>query len=129
VRRAGVDQSVERIDYGLDDQDSVPDSDNDEISFSSPPRPDWLWPTQPPTQWTPRFLITGVTLSRRETDHSLHLVPRLRMHGTIHPLPQYVFLAWRLINRFVFMAWQRIKFTFFLYLYGKRTKVLSEQTE
>jgi hypothetical protein len=28
----------------------------------------------------------------------LHLVPRSRMRGTIPPLPQYVFMAWRLVQ-------------------------------
>jgi len=27
-----------------------------------------------------------------------HLLPRLRMHGTIPPLPQYIFMAWYLMK-------------------------------
>jgi hypothetical protein len=29
---------------------------------------------------------------------NLHLVPRLKMYGIIHPLPQYVFMAWFLVK-------------------------------
>jgi hypothetical protein len=35
-----------------------------------------------------------------ETDHThLHLVSRLGMSGSVHPLPSYVFMAWRLIKQ------------------------------
>jgi hypothetical protein len=53
-----------------------------------------LWPTQPPIQWVPWLKRPG-----READHYLHLVPRLRMHGAIPPLPQYVLMALCLIKR------------------------------
>jgi hypothetical protein len=58
--------------------------------FSSPPRPGRFW--------GPRSVLSngyrgkrgrGVKLTTR-----LHLVPRLRMCGVIHPLPQYSFIAW-----------------------------------
>jgi hypothetical protein len=39
----------------------------------------------------------------------LHLIPRLRMHGAILPLHQYVLMAWCLRNGFVFMAWDLFK--------------------
>jgi len=28
----------------------------------------------------------------------IHLVPLSRMRGAIHPLPQYAFMAWRLVK-------------------------------
>jgi hypothetical protein len=33
----------------------------------------------------------------RLTTH-VHLVPRLRMHGVLPPLPDYVFMAWWLVK-------------------------------
>jgi len=40
----------------------------------------------------------------------LHLVPRSRIRGSIHPLPQYAFMAW-----FSFKAQEQL----YLYLYGE----------
>jgi len=41
--RAGRDQPVQRLGYGLDDRYSIPGRSNDRICFSSPPRADRLW--------------------------------------------------------------------------------------
>jgi hypothetical protein len=57
-----------------------------------------LGPTQPPIQRVPGAHILAVKRPRRETDHSLHLVPRSRMRGVISPLPQYIFMAWCLVK-------------------------------
>jgi len=51
-----------------------------------------LGPTQPPIQWILWALSLGEKWPGHEADHS-HLVLRLRMHGVILPLPQYVFMA------------------------------------
>jgi hypothetical protein len=40
----------------------------------------------------------GGKVQRRETDHYPHLVPGLKMRGTIPPLPHYVFMAWYLVK-------------------------------
>jgi hypothetical protein len=57
-------------------------------------------PTHPLDQCVPGTLPPGVKL----TTH-LHVMLRLRLHGAIHPLPLYVFMAWCLIkqsDKFVF---------------------------
>jgi hypothetical protein len=64
--------------------------------FATASRP-VLGPTQPPVKWVPETLIAGVTAL-------LHVVPRLRMHGAVPTLRQYVFMAWCLIKRYVFIA-------------------------
>jgi hypothetical protein len=62
--------------------------------LSSPPRPEGLrGPTQPLIQWVQGALSLGVKL----TTH-LHLVPRSRMRGVIHSLPQYAFIACCFMN-------------------------------
>jgi len=72
-------------------------------------RPD-LGPTQPSIQQVPGVLSPKVKLPGREADHShLHLVSRLRISGTIPPLPQYVFNVWYLVK-------YRDKFTLLLLL-------------
>jgi hypothetical protein len=50
--------------------------------------------TQPPIQWVPRVLFLWVKQPRREANRHLHPVQRLRILGTIPPLPQYAFMAW-----------------------------------
>jgi hypothetical protein len=51
-------------------------------------------------------LIPGIKWLGCEADHSPPLVPRLRMDGTIHPLPQYVSMAWWLTMQE--MSWHGI---------------------
>jgi hypothetical protein len=90
---AGVAQSVWRLDYGLDDQGSIPGRGNNVIfSFATVPTPA-LSPTLPPIQWVPGALTPMVKRPGRETDIHIHVVPMLRMRGTIPPLPQYVSTA------------------------------------
>jgi hypothetical protein len=57
-----------------------------------------LRPTQPP-----HFMDNMVSFPGRSVKPTtyLHLVPRLRMRGVIPPFPQYVFMAWRLINQWL----------------------------
>jgi hypothetical protein len=50
-------------------------------------------PVEPPIQW-----VTEVKRLGREADHSLPS-PRSRMSGAIPPLPQYAFIAWRLVKQ------------------------------
>jgi hypothetical protein len=57
--------------------------------FSSPPLPDRLWNSL--------SLLSSRYRDVKMTTH-LHLVPRLRMRGDIPPFPQYVFMAWFLVN-------------------------------
>jgi len=45
------------------------------------------WPTQPPTQYAPGNFSPDIKRSKRNPDHSLHLVPWLRMNGAVPPLP------------------------------------------
>jgi len=58
--------------------------------FSSPLHPDWLWGPQHPIQWVP----WGKSSWGVELITQLHQVLRSRMHGAIHPLPQYFFILW-----------------------------------
>jgi hypothetical protein len=62
---------------------------------------------QPPIQWVPRALSLGVKRPGCELTTHLHLVPKSRMPGAIHPLTQYAFMAWCLVKN-------RDKFTFYL---------------
>jgi len=52
-----------------------------------------LGPTQPPNQCVPKALFPTVKRTWYQADH-LNLVPKLRMRGAIHRLPQYVFMSW-----------------------------------
>jgi hypothetical protein len=60
--------------------------------FATASRPS-LGSTQPPIPWVPMSLSLGVKLTTL-----LHVVPRLRIHEAIPPLPQYVFMAWHLFK-------------------------------
>jgi hypothetical protein len=51
-----------------------------------------LEPAQPPSKRLLGALTCGVKLLEHETDH-LQLVPRLRMHGTLPPLPPCALMA------------------------------------
>jgi hypothetical protein len=50
----------------------------------------------------------------------LHVVPRLRMHGAVPPLP-HIFMVWCLITAFIFMVWYFVKYkdNFALLIVGK----------
>jgi len=54
-------------------------------------------PAHPPMY---RWLLPRVQTGRdvKLTTYFL-LVPRLRMRGNVHPLPQYIFMAWCLIKQ------------------------------
>jgi hypothetical protein len=56
-----------------------------------------LWPTKPHIQWVPAFSSPEFSDRGVKLTTHLHLMPRLRMRGTIPPLPQYVFRAWNSI--------------------------------
>jgi hypothetical protein len=45
-----------------------------------------------------RALTPGVKRPELEADHSLPSGTELIMHETIPPLPEYVFMAWRLVK-------------------------------
>jgi hypothetical protein len=45
-----------------------------------------------------RDSFPGVKASGREADHHLHLVPRSRKRGALSLLPQYIFMAWCLVQ-------------------------------
>jgi hypothetical protein len=53
--------------------------------FSTSSRPA-LGPTQPPIQWVPVALSTGVKRPRRETDHSPPTIAEVKKCGIIHPV-------------------------------------------
>jgi hypothetical protein len=65
--------------------------------------------TQPPIQWVLGALPWEVKQTGLGVNHSLPL-PRLRVYGTISPIPQYVFMAWCLVKHR-----DNFTFTFFLY--------------
>jgi hypothetical protein len=56
-----------------------------------------LEPAQPPCKRLPRALTCGIKLLEHEADH-LQLVLRLRMHGTVPPLPPCAFMAYEGTN-------------------------------
>ena len=51
-----------------------------------------LGPTQFPIQWVPS-IFPWSKVAAHDVNHSLLLVPRLRMSGAILPLPPYAFMA------------------------------------
>jgi hypothetical protein len=63
--------------------------------FSSPPRPDRLWgPLSILSNGYQRLFPWGKSGRGVKLTIHLHLVPRLRVRGAIHVLPQYAFMAW-----------------------------------
>jgi len=62
--------------------------------------------TQPPILWVLRALSSrwGMKLITH-----LHLVFKLRMHGTVSPLPKYVFMTWCLSAGYIFIVWYLVK--------------------
>jgi hypothetical protein len=91
-----VAESVQRLGYGLDDWDSIPRTGNGIFFFSTTSRLA-LGPTHHPIQWVPGAITLGTKQLGHAVDCSPHLVPRLRMHGAIPPLPQ-LFMAWYLVK-------------------------------
>jgi len=71
---------------------------------STPPRPGWFW--------GPAILVSNGYQGRgvKLTTH-LHLVPRLRLCGATHSLPQYAFMAWCSVKA----QGQLYVFTFYAY--------------
>jgi hypothetical protein len=67
--------------------------------FTTASRPA-LGPTQPPIQWVPGALSLGVKRLGREADHSPPSSAEVKNAWSCTPTPQYVFMAWRLINSF-----------------------------
>jgi hypothetical protein len=61
--------------------------------FSTASRP-VVGPTQPPIQWVPEGTFVGVKRPGRQAD--LQLVPRSRIHGSVHPLPHTY--SWRSVS-------------------------------
>jgi hypothetical protein len=83
-----VAQSVCAIGYGVDDRGSFPGEGSDGFFLSATASRPTLGPTQLPIQWVPGAVSSEVKRPRREADHSPHhLEPKIRMHGTIPPLP------------------------------------------
>jgi hypothetical protein len=78
--------------YSLDDRGSIPGRSWE--FFSSPPCPDRLW--SPPGPLSNRY--RGKAAGNLKLTTYLHLAQRLRMRGSITPLPQYVFMAWCLVK-------------------------------
>jgi hypothetical protein len=69
----------------------VPADEGIFLFFKSPYR---LWgPVHSPGQWIPEF-ITSAKWPGREVTTRVHLVPGLRMSGSISLLPLYAFVSW-----------------------------------
>jgi len=81
------------LDYRLDIIGFLMMGGATEFFFSSKSCRLVLIPTQFPIQWVP-WIFPWSNVAGHDVDHSLHIVPRLRMSGAILPLPQYVFMAW-----------------------------------
>jgi hypothetical protein len=84
IEIAAVAQSIQWLEYGLDDWGSIPGWGCDFFILPTASRPA-LRPTH-------GVISAGVKLSGREIEH-LHLVPSLRMRGAIPPLLEYLFMA------------------------------------
>jgi hypothetical protein len=61
--------TVTRVGYGLDDQGSIPGRSEDFFLFTAVSR-QALGPTQPPINWVPGALSSGIKRPGREADHS-----------------------------------------------------------
>jgi len=62
--------------------------------FATASRPA-LGPTHPPIRWVLGVLSPGLKRPVSEVDHLyLHLLPKLRMCGSVPPYSQYFFMAW-----------------------------------
>jgi hypothetical protein len=73
--------------YGLDDRGSrVRFPAGLGISLYTTASGTALGPTQPPIQWVPGTLSLGVKRPGVKLTTHLHLVPRLKISGAIHPL-------------------------------------------
>jgi hypothetical protein len=60
-----------------------------------------LGPTQPPIQWVPEVLTPGVKRLDHEADHSLPSSAEVKNARSYTSTPQYVFVAWCLIKKWV----------------------------
>jgi hypothetical protein len=67
------------------------------VLFPTASRPA-LGPTQPPIQRLQGVLFSRVKQPGREVDQSSPYSAEVKMRGTIPPLSQYVFMAWRLVK-------------------------------
>jgi hypothetical protein len=77
--------------------------------FSSPPRPERVWgPLSLQFNGHQGLCLWGWSGRCVNLTTHLHLVPRSRMGGAIHPLSHYAFMAWYLVNH-------RDTFTFTFY--------------
>jgi hypothetical protein len=56
-------------------------------------------PTQSPVQWILEYISLVVKWPEREADNSPPYIAKVRMHGAIPPLPQYVFMSWCLVKQ------------------------------
>jgi hypothetical protein len=59
-----------------------------------------LWPTHPSVMWALGALFPAVKWTGHEGNYSKHLMPRLRMSGSIPPLPIYLYLYFLTISRY-----------------------------
>ena len=93
--------------YGLDGL-KFESRQRQEILFSIKPSRRALGSTQPHFCYTMAFFHT-VKRPRREVDHHLHIVQRLRMSGAILLLPLHVFMVRRGTIDFTFTVTPRLK--------------------
>jgi hypothetical protein len=77
-----IDRPVYILGYGLDDRGSIPDR-GDDVIFSLHHHVQTDSGAHPASY----PVGTGTLTPGREADHSRHLMPKLRMRGSIPPLP------------------------------------------
>jgi hypothetical protein len=77
--------------YGLDDRGCDSRQGPGIFLFTTVSKPA-VGPTQPPIQRVPGALSLRVKQPGMKLTIHLHLAPRSRMRGAIHPLPQYAFI-------------------------------------
>jgi hypothetical protein len=71
----------------------------------------YLGPTQPPINWVPWILSSGVRRSGREADHSLPSTAHIKNEWGYTFTSPYVFMAWWLVQQgYVFMTLYFVKY-------------------
>jgi hypothetical protein len=78
---------------------------------------------QPPIQWVPAVLYTGIKRQRREADHSPPISAEVKKTWIYTSTPPYAFMAQRLICQA-----QRQLYLYYYYYYSSISKKLNKNT-